>query len=240
MRHPLLERAPLALAQIGADIENQILLGQPAQGREPRQKIRRQRPGPRADLEDRAAPEPLEHLGALPREASAEQARDLRSRGEIAPGPELARARAVVAETRCVQRDFHVALEADPASRLSNLAEEPLAHPAHVLEFLLAEAGAARPGGCFTRHDRAAVYPLAGQSGIVPTHGGMQFLARRQSGPHHRGREARRRRDRPDDARRRCVRPDPLSILGACGRGARAGAQPRAVRHGRRAARGSA
>src|ERR1700677_2773857 len=158
MRHSLFEHAPLPLLQIGAHVENHISRRQPAEALQTHQHIRRQRARARADLEDRAALQPLEHLGALSREASAKQGGDLRSSGEIAARPEFARAGAVIAETGRIQCGLHVPVETDPAPRFPNLADQPLAHPGGMLEFLRAEDSPAHVRGRIERHGHRPVH----------------------------------------------------------------------------------
>ncbi len=132
MRHGVGDAAALALAQIGADLEHQVALGKTAEGLQPQQDIRRQTAAARADLEDAAASERAQDFGALAGNAAAEQPRDFRRRGEIAPGPELVSTGAVVAEPRCIERELHVAVEADPAACRVDLRRDSLAHPLDV------------------------------------------------------------------------------------------------------------
>ena len=124
MRHALLERAPLPLAQIGADLENQISARAAGRGtpaapgcRPPARRCPRRSRGssrrPAARAPRRTASRGMRRTA---RETSGAVVKS-------PPGTELARARAVVAETGRVQRDLHVALETDPASRRPDLAE---------------------------------------------------------------------------------------------------------------------
>src|SRR6185436_4220466 len=75
----------------------------------------RQSAGSRAEFEHGFAW--LEDLRNLARERAAEQWRELRRGDEIAARTELARAGRVVAQARLMQRELHVAGEADPVAR---------------------------------------------------------------------------------------------------------------------------
>src|ERR1700691_864595 len=121
MRHGLRNAATLPLTQIRADLEHEVAFGNTAEGVQPRQDIGGQTAAARADLEDAAASQCAQDLGALPGHAAAEQARDFRRRGEVAAGSELVSPGAVVAESRRIQRELHVSVEADPAARRVDL-----------------------------------------------------------------------------------------------------------------------
>ena len=71
--------------------------------------------GAGAELEDLPARLP-EHLGALPRQAAAEEVGRLRGGDEVAAPTELGAAGAVVPEPRGIQRELHEALEGEPAA----------------------------------------------------------------------------------------------------------------------------
>ncbi len=95
----------------------------------------------RAKLEDLAATQSRQHLGALPRDATAEDRRHLGCRDEVARRAELLRAGAVVAETRLVERELHEPRESDPAAVRLDLGADPILERAAVRRFVGGERG---------------------------------------------------------------------------------------------------
>lgn len=73
MRHALPHEAALALAQIGAHLENPIACRQSPERFEPRQHIHREASAAGADFQDRPLAQFAQHIGALLRHAGAEQ-----------------------------------------------------------------------------------------------------------------------------------------------------------------------
>ena len=104
----------LAQAQIAAHFEQEIALRHSAEFIQRQQHIAREFARARAEFEHIAAAFG-EHLGNLPRQALAEQRRDLRRGDEVARRAELARSGTVVAESGRVERLIHVARERNPA-----------------------------------------------------------------------------------------------------------------------------
>ena len=73
MRDAVGEQLPLALAQIRAHVENEVLLRQPVESLEPGQDVHGQAAAAGAELQDRSRPPIALNLGALLRHAGAEQ-----------------------------------------------------------------------------------------------------------------------------------------------------------------------
>lgn len=128
VRHRGLDRRALPITQVRAHVEDPVVRGQRAERFEFGEHRRGHRPGTGADFEHVAAAETGEHLGALRGHAAAEHRRDLGCSDEIAGGPELARAGAVVTEPRRVEHELHVAVEADPAARSVDLGADARGH----------------------------------------------------------------------------------------------------------------
>ena len=117
LRHFTRQAMPLPLPQVGAGLEDPVVRRQAVQRPESRQHVGSEASGARADFQDAAAREPAEDRRTLPRDAGTEQRRDLGRRDEVSRCAELVRARTVVTEARRIQREFHVALEAEPPAR---------------------------------------------------------------------------------------------------------------------------
>ena len=115
----LREPRALALGEIRADFEDPVAAGQRPECLELEQHVGRHAARARAELEHVAAGL-AQHVGRLPREAAREQAGHFRRRHEITTRADLGRARAVVAEARCIQRQPHVGIEPDRAAALAN------------------------------------------------------------------------------------------------------------------------
>jgi hypothetical protein len=160
-RNAFPEHAALPLAQIGAHFEYQVARRQSSEHIEARQEVSGKSAASCADLQDHRLAQRTDNVGALLRQAGAEQARHFGSGDEVAPLPQFACARAVVTQTRRIEHEVHVAFEADPAACLPDLAFQPLAHLPGVGELFGAQLELRRHG-----------YPLPGQSGIVLPHGG--------------------------------------------------------------------
>ena len=117
MRDDLLQGLALAFAQVRAEIENPVFGRQRALPLEFGEQLRSHRAGTRPEFEQaRFRPQRLQHLGALQRQAAAEDRGDLGRRDEIARRTELARPGAVIAETRLIERQLHEPVKADPAA----------------------------------------------------------------------------------------------------------------------------
>jgi hypothetical protein len=113
LRKPLGEELALAVAQVRAHLEQQVLRGRKALRLELREEVGGEHARSRPDLEHVAA-RGAQHLARLHREAAREHRRDLGGGDEVAVHPELARAGGVVAELRRVEGELHVARERDP------------------------------------------------------------------------------------------------------------------------------
>jgi hypothetical protein len=120
MRYGLGNGRVLSLAQIRAEIEDQVFRRQRALTLEFGQQFGGHHARTCAQFEDARVrrSQVLQNLGALHGQTTAENRSHFGRRDEIAGGAELARTRAVVAEARRVQRQLHELREIDPATRL--------------------------------------------------------------------------------------------------------------------------
>ena len=116
MRQPFSEMRTLTLAQVRADLEDQVTRRQPAQRIEARKNLASKSAGARTDLQDVALRQRGQDLGTLARDACTKQRRDLGCGDKIAGRTKFTRASAVIAETRRIQRQIHIVLEAEPAA----------------------------------------------------------------------------------------------------------------------------
>src|SRR6185437_1380294 len=97
LRMALAEERVLALAQVRAHLEQEVVLRRRAEGLELLEEVGGEYAGSGSDLQDVAAHR-LEHLARLQREAAREHGRDFGRGDEIAFRTELARPRGVIAE----------------------------------------------------------------------------------------------------------------------------------------------
>lgn len=102
MRKLRLDEIPLAFTQIGADLQNGIVGRQPSERFETGERVDGETAATGAHLQDRSTVQLIEDLEALLRDASTEQAGNLRSGGKVAAAAEFAGPGAVIAQTRCV------------------------------------------------------------------------------------------------------------------------------------------
>ena len=121
MRQFALHQISLAFAQIGAGFQYQVTLGQAFEGCEFGQQITREPAAARADFQNRRQ-FVAQTLRTLAGKRSGEQASQFGGGDEIAGAAEFAGARAVIAQTGCVQCQFHEAREVDPAASGGNFA----------------------------------------------------------------------------------------------------------------------
>jgi hypothetical protein len=109
------DQLALALAQVGADLEEPVTLGCRALRLEHAEQVRGQHARAGSQLEDLGA-RGLHHLARLHGQALGEHVRDLGRRDEVALGPELARPGGVVTEPRRIKRQLHETRERDPVA----------------------------------------------------------------------------------------------------------------------------
>src|SRR5581483_10227490 len=114
VRHARGEHVAAALAQIGGELEDEVALRELLEALELIEQGRGERAAARSDLEHLLESR-VQALRDLARERAPEERRDLGRGDEIAVAPELPRARAVVAESRRVERELHVARERQPS-----------------------------------------------------------------------------------------------------------------------------
>src|SRR5487761_2433017 len=156
MRRPLTQMGLLSRAQIRADFQYLIATRQTTGSFETLEDVARQNAAAGANLEDRAVTKRLEDLGAMARDACAEKPRDLRSGRKIPSGSKLVRAGAVVAESGRIERQIHVAVEADPAACPGHRGGNMIAHKHRVRGLVFARLGFTLPGssGIVDLHDK--------------------------------------------------------------------------------------
>src|SRR6185437_4541046 len=155
LRMALAEERVLALAQVRAHLEQEVVLRRRAEGLELLEEVGGEYAGSGSDLQDVAAHR-LEHLARLQREAAREHGRDFGRGDEIAFRTELARPRGVIAEPGRVERELHVARERDPAAGVEDLARDVLADEPRVRGGFGGGRGQDRIGG--ERHRGALGY----------------------------------------------------------------------------------
>lgn len=112
----------LALAQFARELDDAVAIRPHAERLQLGQDVGREPAGARAELQHMALAgrQRLQDLGDLVRDGAAEERRQFRCGDEVSAvfhaAAELGRAAAVVAQARRVQRQFHVALEREPAA----------------------------------------------------------------------------------------------------------------------------
>ena len=114
LRHIAPQDFLLALSQVGAGFEDQITLRQAIERCQFRQHVAREFAAAGPELHD-VGDAVAQNLRNLARERAAEQSTQFRRSDEVATGAELVCPGAVVAQCGRMQREFHVAREADPA-----------------------------------------------------------------------------------------------------------------------------
>ena len=148
VRDDLLEGLALAFAQVRAEIENPVFGRQRALPFEFGQQLRSHRARTRPQFEQaRFRPQCLQHLGALQRQAAAEDRGDLGRRDEIAPRTELARPGTVIAEAGLVERPLHVPVKADPAALGYDFRTDALRECCAVRRFVGSQLGQVQGNG---------------------------------------------------------------------------------------------
>ncbi len=153
-RRGVRERHALALAQVGAALEDEIARWQRVLRGEAREEARGEPAGARAELHDLARARGRENGRDLPRERFAEERRHLRRGHEIAGRAQLGGPRRVVAEARRIERELHVARERKPPSGIRD-------GVAHALRDAFGMGPRIGIGQGEIAHDRGAIAPCA-------------------------------------------------------------------------------
>src|SRR3989337_1097360 len=117
MRRLALHGFFLARAQLGAQLQDHIVIGKAVQGLELEQQIGGHGAGAGAGPEDAPASKLCQHLVALARQAPGEERAELRGGGEVTPIAENPPRRAVITQARRVERKLHEAGEGDGSAR---------------------------------------------------------------------------------------------------------------------------
>ena len=160
MRHPTGERVTFPFAQIGADFQNLIAGRQRTEAFELFQQTGGQRAAARTHLQQIRQPA-HDQLRKGAGERLAEQRSHFGRGSEIAGGAEFARTGTVVAQTRCIERELHIAGKRDPSAIGGNVTTNQLVQALAVCKCLRRWGRQARHR-VMVRHSRKIDKPIAG------------------------------------------------------------------------------